>query len=159
MKMLNLLIFIALTFSIHNASAQFTGNVFFDQTSITVNSGDQWTLPAMFFAGSDPMGGVEFEVSFDPAVLSLLDITAADGDFSGLFSSHQNNDGNYAIVVSNQTSLTAPTASVPLVNLVFQVIGSSGSSTNIRTTVRDSVRTDLTRFPVPDDFVTTVTVQ
>ncbi|GAB2189892.1 hypothetical protein MAH1_15000 [Sessilibacter sp. MAH1] len=159
MKFSKILMAMVLLCCWQGANAQFIGDVFFDENNVTVSAGQQLTLPAIFFAGADPMGGVEFEVSFDPAVLSLVDITAADGDFSGLFSSHQNNDGNYAIVVSNQTSLTAPTASVPLVNLIFEIVGSAGDTAQVQTTVRDSVTTSLVRYPASVGFVTTVTVQ
>jgi hypothetical protein len=159
MKLSRLLFVITLLFTWQKAAAQFEGDVFFDETDITVIAGEQVTVPALFFSGATAFGGVEFEISFDPAVIDLIDIVSPTGDFSGVFSVHQNNNGNYAIVVSNQNSLAGPIGSVPLVNLVFEAVSVAGESTQLQATVRDSVDPNLVRFPPSAGFTSTVTVE
>lgn len=160
MKLSRLLLVMTLLLSWQQATAQFEGDVFFDSTDITVLSGDQVTVPTLFFSGPNIFAGVEFEVTFDAAVVELVDVTSPTGDnFTGVFSFHENNPGNFAIVVVNSTSLTEPQGSVPLVNLVFQALGTAGQTTQIQSNVRDSADPNLTRFPTTAGFSATLTVQ
>jgi len=119
---------ILLTFFNPMLIAGATGSETISIGSATVNSGDTIVLPITIADVTD-ITGVDVTIVYDANVVIIQNV-AANGSVvtgSAVYPNIDNTIGMAVIPLTNTNSITA-TSAVPIIDIIFEVVGSSGSS-------------------------------
>lgn len=134
------------------ARAQFQGDVFFAQPSVSAPEGGTATLEVLLFSGADVVGATHVGVVFDPAQVEIVAVQPGTTDqlAKGVVSAYSN--GRLAIVDLNGASLAEPFGTVSLAKLQFRPRVPAGSTVTLNLEVSTLLRRDATPFPRTQGF-------
>jgi hypothetical protein len=130
-----------------SARAQFRGDVFFAQPSVSVPVGGVAVLEIQMFSGSDVVGATHIDIVFDPAKAEIVAVDPgttpelADGLASAASS------GRVGVVTLNGKSLLQPLGTVSLAKLRVKPLVTAGNKVTLNIQVRSLLRQDNTAFP------------
>jgi hypothetical protein len=134
------------------ASAQFQGDVFFAQPSVSAPAGGTATLEVLLFSGADVVGATHVDIVFDPAQAEIVAVQPgtteqlADGVVSVASS------GRISIVDLNGASLAQPFGTVSLAKVQVRPRVPVGSTVTLNLQVDSLLRQDTTPFPAAQGF-------
>ncbi|GAA0497946.1 MULTISPECIES: cohesin domain-containing protein [Pigmentiphaga] len=129
------------------AHAQFVGDAFFVDPSVTAVTGAEGAIQVAVFSGTQAVGAAHATVTYDPAALEILAIDpVAAGRVTPAVQWRK--DGNVLhIVMVNGTSLTQPIGTVPLGNIRFKVLGPARATTTLTAKATEILMPDATAIP------------
>ncbi len=134
------------------ASAQFQGDVFFAQPSVSAPEGGTATLEVLMFSGADVVGATDVDVVYDPTQADI--VVAQPGttaELAGSFASVASS-GRLSTVNLNGSSLSQPFGTVSLSKLQVRPKVPAGSTVTLNLQVRSVLRQDTTSFPSTQGF-------
>lgn len=135
-----------------SARAQFRGDVFFANPSVSVPAGGVAVLEVQMFSGADIVGATHIDVIFDStkaevvAVESGVTAELADGLVSAI------SPGRAGIVTLNGKSLLQPLGTVSLAKVHVKPLVAAGNRVALSIQVRSLLRQDNTPFPNSQGF-------
>lgn len=134
------------------AGAQFQGDVFFAQPSLTVPEGGTATVEVQMFSGADVLGAAQVDVVFDPASVSVVGIGPGTApELAGGLASATLQD-RIGIVALNGASLLQPFGTVSLARLQMRPLLPAGSRIPLNIEVHSLLRQDAASFPDTHGF-------
>ncbi len=113
--------------------------------STEVDVGETADIPVqvMGFVDSAGMGGYDFEVSFTPGVIEVLDVRGGDPPFDRVMAYHVNNDEGWVRFNAVQgTEVPGPTGDFIVAYLKVKGTGEPGASTDLALTIRGFIDTE-----------------
>jgi hypothetical protein len=135
-----------------SARAQFRGDVFFAQPSVSVPVGGVAVMEVQMFSGSDIVGATHIDIVFDPAKAEVVAVEPgttpelADGLASAASS------GRVGVVTLNGKSLVQPLGTVSLAKLRVKPLVAAGNKVTLTIQVHSLLRQDNTAFPNSQGF-------
>ena len=135
-----------------SARAQFRGDVFFAQPSVSVPAGGVAVLEVQMFSGADIVGATHIDIVFDSTRAEVVAVepgaTAelSDGVASAI------SPGRAGIVTLNGKSLLQPVGTVSLVRVRVKPLVTAGNRVALSIQVRSLLRHDTTPFPNSQGF-------
>jgi hypothetical protein len=135
-----------------SAQAQFRGDVFFAQPSVSVPVGGVVVMEIQMFSGADIVGATHLDITFDPAKAEIVAVEPgttpelADGLASAASS------GRVGVVTLNGKSLLQPLGTVSLAKLRVKPLVAAGNKVTLNIQVRSLLRQDNTAFPSSRGF-------
>jgi len=96
-----------------------------------VTNGSQFQSEVTVAVGTDPLGAYTFNLTYDPAIVTIASIIGGTtAEFSGNPSTNPGSFTSGTTLVSgfNSSSLVAPTGTVSVMRVTFNVVGTTGSS-------------------------------
>jgi hypothetical protein len=135
-----------------SARAQFRGDVFFAQPSVSVSAGGVAVLEVQMFSGADVVGATHVDIVFDPARAEVVAVEPgttpelADGLASAISS------GRAGIVTLNGKSLLQPLGTVSLAKVRVKPLVAAGNKVTLNIQVHSLLRQDSTPFPNSHGF-------
>ena len=145
--------FIALFFLQTNAYAQFKGDVFFKEPSVSTQEGGVAELEVQSFVGADPIGAIHFEIVFNPDQVEIESIGTGDSnEFQNAFKAKEGFDGVISIITMNDTSRTEPFGTVSLAKIRVRPLTAAGTTINFGINVRKLLGSDDSPFPANQGF-------
>jgi len=135
-----------------SALAQFRGDVFFAQPSVSVPAGGAVVMEVQMFSGADVVGATQINIVFDPAKAEVVAVTPgttselADGLASAVL------PGRAGIVTLNGKSLLQPIGTVSLAKVRVKPLVAAGNKVTLNIQVRSLLRQDNTPFPNSQGF-------
>ncbi|HEX5885049.1 MAG TPA: hypothetical protein VFY67_10970 [Pyrinomonadaceae bacterium] len=130
-----------------SARAQFRGDVFFAQPSVSAPAGGVAVLEVQTFSGSDVVGATHIDIIFDSA---RADVVAVEpGNTSELVDGVASHiaPGRVGIVTLNGKSLLQPFGTVSLAKVRVKPLVAAGERVTLSIQVRSLLRQDATPFP------------
>jgi hypothetical protein len=130
-----------------SAHAQFRGDVFFAQPSVSVPAGGIAVLEIQLFSGADVVGATHIEIIFDSTQAEVIGVepgTASelvDGLASDL------SPGKAGIVTLNGKSLLQPFGTVSLAKVRVKPLVAAGNRVSLSIQVKSLLRQNNTPFP------------
>ena len=133
------------------AHAQFVGDAFFVEPSVTAVPGQEGTLQLAVFAGTQAVGAAHATVTYDPDALEIVDIEpVAAGRITPAVQWRK--DGNVLhVVMVNGMSLTQPIGTVPLGTIRFKALGAAKETTALMAKATEILMPDATAIPPGKD--------
>lgn len=134
------------------ASAQFRGDVFFAQPSVSVPAGSVAVLEVQMFSGADVVGATHINIVFDSTKVEVVavepgtTVELADGLASAV------SPGRAGIVTLNGKSLLQPLGTVSLAKVRVKPLVAAGNKVTLTIQVRSLLRQDNTPFPSSQGF-------
>jgi hypothetical protein len=129
------------------SAAQFPGDAFFREPSVTAEQNGLVEMDVEFFGGGSALGAAHYEVVFDPNQLSIeaiLGSTATEFSDSAVFRARTDR----AVGVHwNSQSSTGPIGTVHLMRIVFRVLAPQGTVAQLQVVARDFVDATGVRYP------------
>jgi hypothetical protein len=135
-----------------SARAQFRGDVFFANPSVSVPAGGVAVLEVQMFSGADVVGATHIDVVFDSTRAEVVSVEPgntselADGVASAV------SPGRAGIVTLNGKSLIQPLGTVSLVKVHVKPLVAAGNRVTLNIQVRSLLRQDNTPFPSSRGF-------
>ena len=99
--------------------------------STNISSGTAFTLPVTVDVGTNAFGCYLFGLNYDPSVLQVTAVTAAETFPNNVFLYNTNFHGYLVALGENLLSLTSPTGSMVVAYLSFLAIGAPGTTTTL----------------------------
>jgi hypothetical protein len=134
------------------ARAQFRGDVFFAQPSVSVPAGGVAVLEVQMFSGADVVGATHIDIVFDSTRAEVVAVEAGttpeltDGLASAV------SPGRAGIVTLNGKSLLQPVGTVSLAKVLVKPLVAAGNKVTLSIQVRSMLRQDDTPFPNSKGF-------
>lgn len=134
------------------ARAQFPGDVFFANPSVSVPAGGVAVLEVQMFSGVDIVGATHIDVVFDSTRTEVVAVEPgttselADGLASAI------SPGRAGIVTLNGKSLLQPFGTVSLANVHVKPLVTAGNRVTLSIQVRSLLRQNTTPFPSSRGF-------
>jgi hypothetical protein len=126
----------------HTVSAQFAGDLFFQEPSIAVAQNHTGRLTLQAFAGSDPLGAVHVELTYDSHALDIVDvIPGADFQAAGSTVSKVA-PGQVVVVLANMVALDRPIGTIDLITIEARAMAPPGTIIPIEVARRGYLHTD-----------------
>lgn len=134
------------------AHAQFQGDVFFAQPSVSAPEGSTATLEVLLFSGADVVGATHVDVTFDPAQADVVAVQPGTTEqlANGVVSIVSS--GRVSIVDLNGASLTQPFGTVSLAKIQVRPRVAAGSTVTLNLQVDSLLRQDTAPFPAAQGF-------
>jgi len=135
-----------------SARAQFRGDVFFAQPSVSVPAGGAVVMEVQMFSGADVVGATQINIVFDAAKAEVVAVEPgttselADGLASAV------SPGRVGIVTLNGKSLIQPLGTVSLAKVRVKPLVPAGNKITLTIQVRSLLRQDSTPFPSSQGF-------
>jgi len=135
-----------------SAEAQFRGDVFFAQPSVSVPAGGVAVLEVQLFSGADVVGATHIDVVFDSTRAEVVAVEPgttpelADGLSSAI------SPGRAGIVTLNGKSLLQPVGTVSLAKVRVRPLVAAGNRVTLNIQVRSLLRQDNAAFPSSQGF-------
>lgn len=135
-----------------SARAQFRGDVFFAQPSVSVPAGGVAVLEVQMFSGADVVGAAHVEIVFNPNQAEVVAVAPgttpelADGLASAV------SPGRAGIVTLNGKSLLQPLGTVSLAKVHVKPLVAAGNRVALTIQVRSLLRQNNTPFPSSQGF-------
>jgi len=135
-----------------SARAQFRGDVFFANPSVSVPAGGVAVLEVQVFSGSDVVGATHIDIIFDPTRAEI--VAVEPGTTSELVDgvASANLPGRLGIVTLNGKSLLKPFGTVSLAKVRVKPLVAAGERVNLSIQVRSLLRQNNTVFPSSQGF-------
>jgi hypothetical protein len=135
-----------------SARAQFRGDVFFAQPSVSAPAGGTVVMEVQMFSGADIVGATQIDIVFDSAKAEVVAVEPgttpelADGLASAV------STGRAGIVTLNGKSLTQPLGTVSLAKVRVKPLVTAGNKVTLNIQVHSLLRQDSTPFPASHGF-------
>ncbi len=140
-----------------SAGAQFVGDIFFEQPTVTVVEGDTAELIVNLFTGTRPHGGVAFDLLFNSSELVVEDVRLSPG--SGLDAvSFLQKVQRVGIAAFNDSSTSSPIGTASIATIVVRPLGQAGDSTSVGIEPIQVVDANGGFFSQSNGFGATITV-
>lgn len=148
----------ALLAIIQSASAQFVGDVFYDDPSVSIEDGGTVEFDLLVFTGVEVVGGVEVVVTYDQNSLTVSNIRpGADFDAADEFFS-RNEPGALSIIVANGSSVADPSGAIVLASFQVTATGAVGDRFTLATENKAVLTSDLSQI-TGGDFDAEIVIQ
>lgn len=130
-----------------SARAQFRGDVFFANPSVSVPAGGVAVLEVQMFSGSDVVGATHIDIIFDPtrAEIAAVEPGTTAELVDGVASA--TSPGRVGIVTLNGKSLLQPFGTVSLAKVRVKPLVPAGERVSLSIQVRSLLRQNNTAFP------------
>jgi hypothetical protein len=135
-----------------SARAQFRGDVFFANPSVSVAAGGVAVLEVQMFSGADVVGATQIDVVFDAAQAEVVAVEPgttpelADGLASAI------SRGRVGIVTLNGKSLLQPLGTVSIAKVRVKPLVAAGNKVTLSIQVHSLLRQDNAPFPSSHGF-------
>ena len=160
MKYPKLLVAIALIAAIllaPRANAQFVGDLFFDDPSITAAQGAEAELRVEFFAGTAVHGAVAFDLVYDTDDLEIVRIeTPRDGGYDAI--TWRDAPGAAGVASFNDDSLDGPIGTANVARIFVRPIAQPGAVVSLAIQPRAAIRANRSSFAPGQGFSASITV-
>jgi hypothetical protein len=135
-----------------SARAQFRGDVFFANPSVSVPAGGVAVLEVQMFSGSDVVGATHINITFDSTRAEVVAVEPGTTSelVDGLASA--NAPGRVGIVTLNGKSLVQPFGTVSLAKVRVKPLVAAGERVTLSIQVRSLLRQNNTAFPSSQGF-------
>jgi hypothetical protein len=135
-----------------SARAQFRGDVFFANPSVSVPAGGVAVLEVQMFSGADVVGATHIDIVFDSTRAEVVAVEPGNTSelVDGLASAIS--PGRAGIVTLNGKSLLQPLGTVSLVKLHVKPLVTAGNRVTLSIEVRSLLRQNNTPFPDSQGF-------
>lgn len=151
-------IFLVLLVASSSAWAQFAGDVFFEDPSVTAPQGQPVTLHVQTFSGDLPLGGAHFRLLYDAADLAIDAVRVGSaGQFQDVLVTAPDN-GSIGVVTLNGAALDEPFGTISLVEVVARPLAAPGALLEVRIDVVSLVDTASAPFPEQGGLSARITV-
>ncbi len=137
--------------------AQFPGDMFFSDPSVTIVAGETGDLEVVAFSGSDAFGAAHFDLVYDPAELEIVTSAAGDSGELGAVAT-RDSAGMISVVAMNNGSATQPIGTVSLRNLTVRPLLPAGSNITVQIVAHSALKQNNGSFGSVQGFSATITV-
>jgi len=153
MKPLNLLCTIAALGLPCQAAAQFPGDIFFEEPSVSAQEGSVLNLNVQGFVGADAFGGTTFHVIYDPQQLEMVNLSdpLKETDRRFFWEGPQGH-GRRRVAVVHQDRAFERIGTVDLASLQVRVLAPAGSIVYIQISTLGMSDLDEIDFPNSEGF-------
>lgn len=113
------------------AHAQFVGDAFFVEPSVTAAPGGEGAVQVALFAGTQAVGAAQVTVTYDPKALEVLGVDPVEAGRITTAMQWRKEGNVLHIVMVNGASLSQPIGTVPLGKIRFKALGAVGETTEL----------------------------
>lgn len=133
--------------SSYHATAQFSGDLFFEPASSSLIIGENLELDLNFFAGANPFGAIHAILSADDGV-EFIDVKPGRNSFpdSALTTEISEDKRTLSIVLANGINLDGPIGTVNLAKIVVQAKSQSSGTVFIDSETIEAISPDGEQF-------------
>jgi len=135
-----------------SSRAQFRGDVFFAQPSVSVPAGGAVVMEVQMFSGADVVGATQINIVFDSAKVQVVAVEpGTTSEFANGLASAVS-PGQAGIVTLNGKSLVQPFGTVSLAKIRVKPLVAAGNKVTLNIQVRSLLHQDNTPFPSSQGF-------
>ena len=114
--------------------------------ALPVEQGGTGVLELSFAARERSFGAALITLSFDPAALEVVDVTASDGSAGNLLMEHVLLPGEVRVIAVNTSSLDGPVGTVKLAKVTVRPLADAGTVIGVYATQNGAFDTELVAY-------------
>jgi len=133
--------------------AQFAGDIFFAEPSVSVSEGEEVQVELLTFSGAVPFGAVQVELDYDPTQLEITQVEKGNAvELQSVFKAKQLAPGKASFIAVNSDSTTSPIGTVSIATFVIKPLVSAGSLVNVSSNVIKILDADSNEYGQSNGF-------
>lgn len=146
MKIREVLLSCAALWTCQGAFAQFVGDVFAKEPSVSAVTGGEVTVDVQLFSGANVFGASIVDITYAPADLSVKEVTVAAADGTRRTVAARRLDGRVEVGTVNLDASANPIGTVTLAQVTFTVLAQAGRVVPYRIAPRELLMQDERRY-------------